>query len=38
MSTQPPETMRRIEEATLIAAGTPNSIKELVRAHLGGGS
>ncbi|MBM6608424.1 DNA-binding protein [Enterobacteriaceae bacterium RIT814] len=40
MSTLPPETVRRIEDAAaaLIAAGTPNPTNEQVRAHLGGGS
>ena len=40
MSTLPPETVRRIEDAAaaLIAAGTPNPTNEQVRQHLGGGS
>lgn len=40
MSTLPPETFRRIEDAAaaLIAAGTPNPTNEQVRQHLGGGS
>lgn len=40
MSTLPPETVRRIEDAAaaLIAAGIPNPTNEQVRAHLGGGS
>lgn len=40
MSTLPPETVRRIENAAaaLIAAGTPNPTNEQVRTHLGGGS
>lgn len=40
MSTLPPETVRRIENAAaaLIAAGTPNPTNEQVRQHLGGGS
>ncbi|HII0648348.1 TPA: DNA-binding protein [Salmonella enterica subsp. enterica serovar Yopougon] len=40
MSTLPPETVRRIEDAAaaLIAAGNPNPTNEQVRQHLGGGS
>ena len=40
MSTLPPETVRRIEDAAtaLIAVGTPNPTNDQVRAHLGGGS
>ena len=40
MSTLPPETVRRIEDAAaaLIAAGTPNPTNDQVRQHLGGGS
>ncbi|MGK0603182.1 DNA-binding protein [Yokenella regensburgei] len=40
MSTLPPETVRRIEDAAaaLIAAGIPNPTNEQVRRHLGGGS
>ncbi|MET5964012.1 DNA-binding protein [Citrobacter amalonaticus] len=40
MSTLPPETVRRIEDAAaaLIAAGNPNPTNEQVRRHLGGGS
>jgi DNA repair exonuclease SbcCD ATPase subunit len=40
VSTLPPETVRRIEDAAaaLIAAGNPNPTNEQVRQHLGGGS
>lgn len=40
MSSLPPDTVRRIEDAAaaLIAAGTPNPTNEQVRQHLGGGS
>lgn len=40
MSTLPPETVRRIEDAAavLIAAGIPNPTNEQVRQHLGGGA
>lgn len=39
MSAQPPETVRRIEDASaLIAAGNPNPTNEQVRQGIGGGS